>query len=212
MFTGLSKCVRLYLFSRQWRKLNKHNATFAETIFDPATVQVGAKTYGPLSILSWGAENERLKIGSFVSIGPGVEFLLGGNHRTDTFSSFPFKVKCFGEAREATSKGPITIHDDVWIGTNSMILSGVTIGQGAVIGAGSIVTKDIPAYRFAAGNPAKILKNRFTELVISKLMQFDYSLLSDDKIANLRDLLYLPINEKSMEIIDKILTETKVGF
>ena len=73
-----------------------------------------------------------------------------------------------------TSKGNINIENDVWIGAYSTIMSGVKIGNGAVIGASSVVTKDIPPYAIVAGNPAKIIKYRFTEEQIVSLLKIEW--------------------------------------
>lgn len=74
-----------------------------------------------------------------------------------------------GIEEDICTKGEIVIEEDVWIGSNSVILSGVKIGRGSVIGAGSIVTKDIPRYSVVAGNPAKIVKMRFSKIIINAL-------------------------------------------
>ena len=66
-------------------------------------------TYGPLNVSTWGAENEKLSIGNYVSIATGVKFLLGGNHRYDNFSTYPFKVKIRGDASEALSKDQLLL-------------------------------------------------------------------------------------------------------
>lgn len=131
--------------------------------------QVGDYTYGKPEIYGFG---ENLKIGRYCSIGPNVTFLLGGNHRVDWVSTYPFNAlyKEFEYIKgHPSSKGEIVIKNDVWLGAESMILSGVTIGNGAVIGSRSVVTKSIPAYAIAVGNPAKVIKYRFSDIQISKL-------------------------------------------
>ena len=151
-------------------------------------------------------ENEYLKIGDFVSVAPGVVFLLSVEHGYKGFSTFPFKVKVFGEDFEATSKGPIIVKDDVWIGLNSIILSGITIGQGAIVAAGSVVTKDVPPYAIVGGNPARVIKYRFEPEVIEKLLKIDYSLLSEDALTKNRDILYEEITKENVDdIIDRLL-------
>ena len=89
----------------------------------------------------------------------------------------------------AVSKGEIVIEDDVWIGSNSVILSGVKIGRGAVIGAGSIVTKNVPKYAIVAGNPAKVIKMRFNDEEISKLEKLKWWEWSYDRIKENADFL-----------------------
>ena len=94
-------------------------------------------------------------------------------------------------------KGPIIVGDDVWIGLNSIILSGVTIGQGAVIGARSVVAKDVPPYAVYVGN--KVVKYRFNDDIIQKLLKFDYSKLTDEDIKENRELLNKEIDESFFE-------------
>lgn len=89
--------------------------------------------------------------------GPGVH-IHGGNHKTSEIGVYMDEVR-----KEKGTDGKIVIEDDVWVGSNAIILHGVKIGRGAVIGAGSIVTKSVPPYAIAVGNPAKIIKRRFTD-------------------------------------------------
>lgn len=175
----LRRLVNLYLFKRKWRNRNSHNMTYAMNIFPIDCVQVGKMTYGPLEVHTWGASNEKLEIGHYCSIAEGVKFILGGNHYYHTFSTYPFKVMVMKEEKEAWSKGPIVIGNDVWIGMDSMILSGVTIGQGAVIAAGSVVTKDVPPYAIVGGNPAKVIKYRFEPQIIDRLLKIEFSNIND---------------------------------
>ncbi|EDX69366.1 MULTISPECIES: CatB-related O-acetyltransferase [Bacillus] len=134
---------------------------------------IGDYTYskvGP-TIFSWNDET-KLKIGKFCSLGEEVVFLLGGEHRADWITTYPFNA-LFGEGAHITghpsSKGDIVVGNDVWIGYQSCILSGVTIGNGAIIGARSVITKDVPPYAIVAGNPAKFVRYRFPQETIDKL-------------------------------------------
>jgi acetyltransferase-like isoleucine patch superfamily enzyme len=111
-------------FTQQWRHANQHNETSCTYPISLEKISVGRRTYGVITAMHWGHPDEYLKIGSFCSIGGGVEFLLGGNHAMDGLSTFPIKVKYFGHAHEALTKGPIIIGDDVWIGNRATILSG----------------------------------------------------------------------------------------
>lgn len=189
----LSELVKRRLFNKKWRKLNIDNETVPQSRFPINCIKVGRHTYGPLNILTFGNPKEHLKIGDFCSIGPDVKFLLGGEHPYRGVSTFPFKVKVCGFEYEAKTKGPIVIEDDVWIGANSIVLSGVHIGQGAIIGAGSVVAKDVPPYAIFAGN--KVIGYRFPENVIEKLLKFDYSKLKDTDIKENIDLLYEDLEE-----------------
>lgn len=194
--------IKLSLFQRRWRKKNQHNQTTVTNLFAIDLINVGNMTYGPLEIHSWGAANEELTIGNFVSIASGVKFLLGGNHRYDTFSTYPFKVKFLGASREAWSKGGILIEDDVWIGTDAMIMSGVKVGKGAVIAARSVITKDVPPYAIVGGNPAKIIKYRFNDEIQSYIKDFKFKNIDQSFIDNNINELYQTLDEN---ILSKIL-------
>ena len=184
--------LKLRLFKKSWRKSNSHNETFPENMFDAGLVTVGRRTSGRLNVSMFNNKN-RLKIGSFCSIGPDVVFLLSSDHALNNISTFPFKVKYTEERFEGVSKGDITVEDDVWIGYGSKILSGVTLGQGAVIAAGSVVTRDVPPYAVVAGVPAKIVRYRFDKEVIDKLMKIDYEKLTDETVRANMDKFYQPV-------------------
>jgi acetyltransferase-like isoleucine patch superfamily enzyme len=173
-----------------WRQRNAHNQTVIRNIFDFEKVRIGQATYGPLNIQEWGHPDEQLNIGHYVSIAEGVTFILGGNHPYQSITTFPVKVKYLGHPKEAQTKGAITVGDDVWIGQNVTIMSGVTISQGAVIGAGSVVAKDVPPYAIVAGNPSRIIKYRFTESIIQKLLKIDYSFITPTHMTELGLDLY----------------------
>lgn len=133
------------------------------------------------------AKINKIIIGSFCSIASGV-VMQEYYHKYDRITTYYVNKNIFGEKTEIDifSKGSIVIEDDVWIGSNSVILSGVTVGRGSIIGAGSVVTRDIPRYSIVAGNPAKIIKNRFDEqtvkfLEISEWWTWDISKLKEHK-------------------------------
>lgn len=113
---------------------------------------------------------DKLYIGNYVCIGAEAIILMGGNntHRMDWFSCYPFMEKI----KDAyISKGDTIIHDGVWIGMRAIIMPGVQIGEGAVIAANSVVTKDVSPYSIVGGNPAVFIKNRFDENTIAELLQ-----------------------------------------
>lgn len=137
---------------KKFKKLNKHNYTKLNMYCPAERIKVGNYVYGELNVHYYGTEYESLVIGGFCSIAPDVHFFLAGGHDYNHIMTYPFKNKVnHGRFNESTSKGPIVIDDDVWIGYGATILSGVHIGQGAVIGAGSVVAKDIPPYAIYAG-------------------------------------------------------------
>ncbi|MGL5229802.1 MAG: CatB-related O-acetyltransferase [Cetobacterium sp.] len=184
---------KIIYFRKYWRKKNKHNFIQIKNIFPIEILTVGNSSYGGLKINYFGNEKERLEIGNYVSIGPNVEFFLGGNHNINTFSTYPFKVKFYNQKVEAWTKGSTIIKDDVWIGAGSLILSGVTIGQGAIIAAGSVVTKDVPAYSIVGGNPAKVIKYRYSKEIVDEMITFDWNKVDIAKIKKLKEELYRPL-------------------
>ena len=120
---------------------------------------------------------DRLIIGKFCMIASGVTFIMNGaNHLTDSISTYPFAI--FGgdwanamEGKSYPSRGDTRIGNDVWIGYKATIMAGVTIGDGAIIATGSIVTKDVPPYAIVGGNPAKVIKMRFPEEQVTQLLE-----------------------------------------
>lgn len=178
-----------------WRKLNPHNETSPVNDFDLSSVTVGKYTYGGIQVYNHN-KSESLKIGNYCSIASDVMFILNADHNTTTISTFPFKAKClFTGELEATSKGNILVDDDVWIGYGATIMSGVHIGQGAVVAARAVVTKDVPPYAIVGGVPARVIKYRFSPEIIGKLMKIDYSKLDKEMVEKNIDKLYEPVTE-----------------
>ena len=184
------KQLKLAWFRRKWLNTNRHNYTIAENEFDVTRVSVGRKTYGTLDVRMYGAAEERLTIGSYCSIGPETVFMLGGGHDCETLSTYPFRTMFHVVSHEAQSKGPVVVEDDVWIGTRVTVLSGVRIGQGAVVAAGALVNKDVPPYAIVGGVPAKVLKYRFSEEMIQELLKIDFSRLDEKMVQDNMDRLY----------------------
>jgi virginiamycin A acetyltransferase len=138
-----------------------------------------------------------IKVGSFCSIGQNVN-IQDSNHRIDKISSYFMGRNIFEMAikHDVSTKGSVLIEDDVWIGANSVILSGVTIGRGSIIGAGSVVTKNIPPYSIAFGTPAKIIKQRFKDETIEYLENLKWWEWSIEKLNMNKDLFFLNINKE----------------
>jgi len=153
---------------------------------------IGRGTYGNPRIIADGPEySDLLSIGAFCSISVGVIFMVGGEHNTDWATTYPLHE--YFETPEPKghpkSKGPITVGNDVWIGAGAVILSGVTIGDGAVIGNSAIVTKDVEPYSIVAGNPAKLIRKRFSDDVIIMLLDIKWWEWTDEQIRETMPLL-----------------------
>lgn len=185
-----------------WRKKNKNNFTYPKHLCDISKIEIGDYTYGGIDAESFGCENAFLKIGRFCSIAQNVRFILDGEHNYRRVSTYPYKVRFDIEKVEALCRGPIIVGDDVWIGERAIILSGVTIGQGAVIGAGSIVRKDVPPYAIYVGDTVK--KYRFSEEIISKLVHINYENLTKENAVELFDELY---SDVTIENVDNIISK-----
>lgn len=172
-----------------WRIKNRHNKTYCEGVYNIKCVEVGKGTYGPLNT-EMSRDDVFLKIGNYCSIANGTKFILSSEHDMKHISMYPFRTMMGLGETDATSKGDIILDDDVWIGCNAIILSGVHIGQGAVVAAGAVVTKDVPAYAVVAGNPAHIIKYRFEQEIIDKLLEVDFSKIDKDIIVNNEELFF----------------------
>ena len=123
---------------------------------------------------------DKLIIGKFCAIARGVEFVMNGaNHMLDCLSTYPFEIidEFKGLARPFANRGnrgDTVIGNDVWIGQNATILPGVHIGDGAIVGANAVVSKDVPAYAVVVGNPAVVKKYRFDEETIKLLLELKW--------------------------------------
>jgi acetyltransferase-like isoleucine patch superfamily enzyme len=154
----------------------------------------GKYTYGNPNIM-WANDNSNLFVGKFCSIADNVTIYLGGNHRTDWVTTYPFghinqnKFTDFNGEGHPSTKGNVIIGNDVWIAHNVTIMSGVTIGDGAIIANNSHVVKDVEPYSLFGGNPAKLIKYRFTKEQIEKLLEIKWWDWDDDKINKYTPLL-----------------------
>ncbi len=156
--------------------------------------QIGDWTYGEPEVLSWG-EDTSLIIGRFCSIAKGVKIFLGGEHRVDWVTTYPFTA-IMDEASafkgHPASKGNVVIGNDVWVGRDAVILSGVEIGDGSVIGANSVVTKNVLPYSIVAGNPARIVRFRFKDCLIEDLLEIRWWDWDIEKIIEALPLILSP--------------------
>lgn len=134
-----------------------------------------------VNIISWSDEYH-IHLGKYNSIGRDCNFFLHANHRVDWITTTsqlwgpvtPETAEMHMNMGHPTCKGDIIIENDVWIGAKSTIMSGVKIHNGAVVGANSVVTRDVPPFAIVVGNPAKIVKYRFTEEQIDSLLKISW--------------------------------------
>lgn len=185
------------------RKEDKQTVYLKNVISNPA-IQVGDYTmYHDVAqdptlfeknnvLYQYPINHDTLVIGNFCSIASGVKFLFNSaNHTLASLSTYPFPLfyeEWSLQVHQITNawdnKGDIYIGNDVWIGYEAVILAGVHIGDGAIIGARALVTKDVPPYTIVGGVPATTIKKRFSEDTIQRLLQLAWWNWDADKIAN----------------------------
>jgi chloramphenicol O-acetyltransferase type B len=192
------KGLAYVLPERRWA-LRRYAQERDEYTTEPLTR--GRCSYGTPLITRDPFDEEHVHIGSFVSIGPDVVLQDGGSHHTDWVTTFPLRV-CLdlpGAYKDGQPriKGNTLIGNDVWIGRGVRILSGITIGDGAAVGAYSVVTKDVPPYAIVGGNPARLIRKRF----------------SDDQVVDLLSIAWWdwPM-EKIIECVDELSGPDIDGF
>lgn len=174
-------------------------------------IRAGAYTYGlhNINVHTWN-EGTFVNIGRYCSIGGDIQIMIGGNHRIDWMTTYPFghiHEDKFGRGHiqgHPQTNGDVNIGNDVWIGNFAMILSGVTIGDGAVIAANAHVVKDVAPYEIVGGNPARHIKYRFEPEVIELLLKLRWWDLHESIVAEIAPILCSePTKEKLEELINK---------
>jgi acetyltransferase-like isoleucine patch superfamily enzyme len=202
------------LFPQIFRERKRKNVgvpTPQEWFVRKSRVSVGAYTtgIGNLDVREWN-EGSELVIGKFCSIAIGVTVMLGGNHRTDWITTYPF-----GRARsnalggqditgQILSKGNVTIGNDVWLGSSARIMSGVTIHDGAVVAADAVVTRDVAAYTMVGGNPARVIRSRFSPDIVDLLQQLSWWDLPPQQIQEIiKDLCAAPREDALRDLIGR---------
>ena len=156
-------------------------------------IEVGEYTYGVPAVRWWG-EHAGLRIGKFCSIARDVTILLGGNHRVDWISTFPFTVtkpwrKHTLRMGHPSTRGDVVIGNDVWLAEGATILSSVHIGDGAVVACHAVVARDVPPYTIVAGNPARHVSLRFTQVEMDRLLEMAWWDWPQEKIVRHLDAL-----------------------
>ena len=137
---------------------------------------IGRGSYGPLKVLDFG-EGAKLRMGAYCSVADGARVLLGGGHRSDWVTTYPFSVLEPTLAHiggHPVSRGDVSIGSDVWLASDCKILSGVTIGHGAIVTANAVVTRDVEPYTIVGGVPAKPIRKRFDEATITRLLAIEW--------------------------------------
>lgn len=176
-----------------------------------STVEFGRFTYGieRASVIQWG-EGSALRIGSFCSLAADITFILGGNHRSDWATTYPFghiHIEHLGgreiKGHPATN-GDIVIGHDVWIATGATIMSGITVGDGAIIAANAHVVKNIGPYEIWGGNPAQKIRDRFTRPVTERLLALQWWALPQEHIRRIAPTLS---QAPTVELLDALIAE-----
>lgn len=169
---------------------NYRPATFAPTRDLYPERKIGDHTYGKIDFIDSGRDDD-VEIGKFTSIAAHVGIICG-NHNYNSVSTYPFKCiwnnywRRLDGVNDHIHNGKTVIGNDVWIGRSAIIKGGVTIGDGAIVAANAVVTKDVPPYAIVGGNPAKLLRYRFSDEIIEGLMKIKWWEWSDEKVdANL---------------------------
>ena len=132
-------------------------------------------------------------MGAYTSIAADCVFVLGGEHRMTSVTTFPMRIRLDlpgkGSDGQPASKGDVRIGSDVWIGARTTVLSGSEIGDGAIVGAGSLVAGEIPPYAIAVGSPARVVRYRFPDRVVASLLRIRWWDWSDNKVIQSVDEL-----------------------
>jgi chloramphenicol O-acetyltransferase type B len=152
---------------------------------------MGAGSYGIPIVHDWG-DDATLSIGAYTSIADDVHVFLGGQHRSDWVSTYPFPrfiEQARGIQNFRTTRGSVSIGNDVWLASGCTILSGVSVGDGAVVAARAVVARDVPPYAIVAGNPARIVRWRFSEDVRRELLATQWWTWPEEEVQNIVQFL-----------------------
>ncbi|MEQ1766567.1 MAG: CatB-related O-acetyltransferase [Methylotenera sp.] len=189
---GLTNYLSARRVQRKAEKLRRKPARSLERFKkEYPNYKIGNNNYGVPNIKNPHTE-ATLSIGSFCSIAPNVKIYMGGMHRSDWITTYPFPAFFTHVAHIqnwAPTKGDVNIGNDVWLCANSVILSGVTIGHGAVVANSAVVTKDVAPYEIVGGNPAKHIRWRFDEATREALLESKWWDWPEDEVLRIAPLL-----------------------
>lgn len=186
--------MRILNFLQKLFSKKKKAVFFTKDAFQNKKYVIGDFSYGIPKVL-FENEEANLFIGKYCSISENVCIFLGGNHRYDWITTYPFSAlnDYFPMAKTISghpaTNGNVTIGNDVWISRSVTIMSGINISNGAIVGANSVVTKNIGPYEIWAGNPAKFIRKRFNDETISFLMEIEWWNWEHEKIIQNLEIL-----------------------
>jgi acetyltransferase-like isoleucine patch superfamily enzyme len=182
--TAISKARRFVHFARRVRDsyVGQEAATWRR-LLKQGRVVIGDHTYGIPDMWVYQGD-ERLVAGKYCSL--RGTFLLGGQHAVDQITTYPIRINWrlpgAWEDGFPTPQGDTIVGSDVWVGRGSLVMSGVTLGDGCIVAGGAVVTKDVPPYAIVGGNPAKVIRYRFSEEHIEELLQIRWWDWSDAEV------------------------------
>jgi len=143
-------------------------------------------SYAPPHIFAFGNSEHTVTVGKYSSVNGSVEVLLDGNHHPEWVSTYPFRIRYdlpgAHQDGHPFSRGSVVIGNDVWVGWRAVILSGVTIGDGSIVAAGAVVTKDVAPYTIVGGVPACMIRRRFDDATCDALCRIAWWDWSHEKV------------------------------
>lgn len=187
------RALKNFLFRQAERRLKKIPALLRGkarfNLHYPGKYSFGIGSYGLPKVHDWD-EGATLSIGAYCSIALNVQILLGGHHHSEWLTTYPFSSMLPGDIpRTSFSRGDVLIGNDVWLCSNSIVLSGVSIGDGAIVSAGAVVTKDVEPYSIVAGNPARHVRWRFDESTRAALLEIAWWRWPVEEVSKIAPML-----------------------
>jgi acetyltransferase-like isoleucine patch superfamily enzyme len=184
-------------------------------MLDDGACRVGRYTYGLADVHYWPLPDDRqpvLDVGAFCSIADVVRFVINGDHHAEFITTFPLSEFPAGDplvpnplsALHPKSTGSISVGNDVWIGTRATVLGGVNIGDGAIVAAGSVVTRDVAAYDIVGGVPARRIRSRFDRHMVKRLLALRWWEWNDELLRTAGPLLCATPDRDSLDQLEAL--------